>query len=635
MISHLDCYNLKLDSILADYPPFCIPHKLKKASGSKAKELDIENFDINKYDKGANMVAFAVQRNRIHIWIKALHVYYYKHLGSRDDLDIDWYDDPKEWKRDTPIKAICVDVKQGDNLCYKVTIFVTTGTLQVQGKKFANFVSDFQKLKYLVGKIDGENASIEIMITSNNNAVDDHNDILESQATVANDNNPIHELDDTVMETEQKVPQGLQTPIPPTITNLETPQTLLKVNTYTSPSHVNMNRLNQSLVGAITKGFASFENKISTLSDSITSNVSSKLDLMAKSNAQQEQSQAVNTEISQLKSKFKKAEEEKEQMRRKYQTEISNSTLEIEHLSHTIKVEKQLTKETEMKLFSTVSQLHTEIDNLNDRLNKKNEEVSQLEVRLQDTKCALGQAQDEIMSLKLHNSRKDDSLIHVHEKPAAPQTPDASNSTTSRKPRQPNVLIVGTSNIRDIKEDKLTREATVSKKISMTLQATKECIMNEQSKPDMVLLHSLTNDIKDREPQQCVNDITEIAELAQNRWPNVKVGISLCTPRLDNELTHTNGQIVNLMLKKNLSKRRNIYLNENSNMTWNGRPDEYLLQSDLYHLNQNGVSILARNMKYTIHSALGLRSPRGPSWPSQGSPQSTRGNQWPSQWPPQ
>ena len=58
-------------------------------------------------------------------------------------------------------------------------------------------------------------------------------------------------------------------------------------------------------------------------------------------------------------------------MRRKYQTEISNSTLEIEHLSHTIKVEKQLTKETEMKLFSTVSQLHTEIDNLNDRVKQK------------------------------------------------------------------------------------------------------------------------------------------------------------------------------------------------------------------------------------------------------------------------
>ena len=58
-----------------------------------------------------------------------------------------------------------------------------------------------------------------------------------------------------------------------------------------------------------------------------------------------------------------------------------------------------------------------------------------------------------------------------------------------------------TSNISKIKEDKLTNQAIVTKEIIYTLSKAEQAIDNIQNKPDAVMLHCLTNEIKNNLPQ--------------------------------------------------------------------------------------------------------------------------------------
>ena len=87
------------------------------------------------YEKGAHMVAFHIRRERLEYWIRAFSMFYYELYGNNSDLDINWYDDPRDWVNNDGSKAICIDVlstKNNDRL-YKITFFINTGVIQAQG----------------------------------------------------------------------------------------------------------------------------------------------------------------------------------------------------------------------------------------------------------------------------------------------------------------------------------------------------------------------------------------------------------------------------------------------------------------------------------------------------------------------
>lgn len=111
----------------------------------------------------------------------------------------------------------------------------------------------------------------------------------------------------------------------------------------------------------------------------------------------------------------------------------------------------------------------------------------------------------------------------------------------------PNVLLIGTSNIKGIKEDKLTPAATTTKIIKYTIDETIEYIQTCELCPDVVIFHSLTNDLTKMDPQACVDALAELIKIVKDKWINTTTIISLATPRLDNLGYHTNGQITNAL----------------------------------------------------------------------------------------
>jgi lysophospholipase L1-like esterase len=174
----------------------------------------------------------------------------------------------------------------------------------------------------------------------------------------------------------------------------------------------------------------------------------------------------------------------------------------------------------------------------------------------------------------------------------------------------PTVLLIGTSNIQNIKEDKLTAFAKIIKRVEYTLDETYQYIVSnsEVTTPDLVLLHSFTNDIKKFEPNQCVDKMDRIIGLMHQEWPSSKIIISLATPRADEFRYHTNGQILNALLKQHLHENPSVSTLDHSYMLHEGDPPLNLLCDDGVHLNEKGVYLLASNMKRMIHNSLGIET---------------------------
>jgi hypothetical protein len=115
----------------------------------KAKQALFEEIDINLYNENAHIVTFYTSSDRIQAWIKTLDIYYYDNLGKDQDLEIEWRDDPIEWKDpNNSANSIVIEILKNEQLQYNVTFFVTTGTIRVQGTCYRQFAEvHFPKLK--------------------------------------------------------------------------------------------------------------------------------------------------------------------------------------------------------------------------------------------------------------------------------------------------------------------------------------------------------------------------------------------------------------------------------------------------------------------------------------------------------
>ena len=152
----------------------------------------------------------------------------------------------------------------------------------------------------------------------------------------------------------------------------------------------------------------------------------------------------------------------------------------------------------------------------------------------------------------------------------------------------------------------------MTKLIKYKLDETRDAVQNHNANPDVVVLHSLTNELKEKSPQNCVDALVDIVNIIQNKWMEAIIILSLCTPRFDSLTNQTNAQIINALLKQKFSGNVNkVRLCEHYNMLVQveGNPEQDVIQSDNIHLTEKGVSMLAKNIKGAIHGALGIPIP--------------------------
>lgn len=248
------------------------------------------------------------------------------------------------------------------------------------------------------------------------------------------------------------------------------------------------------------------------------------------------------------------------------------------------------------------------------KINEKNTEIEALNEATKRLRTQVSTTEDEITSLKMHIA----STSSNPEMAEKFYVPNASKA-------KPSVILIGTSNIKNIQESKLSENMQIEKYVKYTIDQTCNFVDSYVSDkiPDLVVLHSLTNDIKEYKPEQCLEKLEKLVNIIRTKWPNTRIIISLATPRKDNIQFHTNGQILNALIKQIIvtDKSNQLFYCDHSSMMYQGNPSDNILEDDKYHLNTQGVSFLANNLKKAMHEVLEMpiaqrrrsrsRGPRG------------------------
>lgn len=565
---------LQNDTVEQHYSADCLPRKLSDPSTDKGNRCLYEEIDASIYDKEARMVAFRTTHNRIQPWIKVLNLYFYEIMGKESDKLITWVDNPDTISASQPLKSITIDIKNNkDERLYKVTFFVRSGLIQVQGNHHKDFENkDFPILLSIINQLKG---SIHVSTPNDTHQGQLSVDVLTEQT------------EDTILKET-----AMQLPIDTDTNNNSSQKSVhdASVKCDTALTKSDLARLENVIADAILK----LENGSSENTDKILKTI------MSQSTSQEslmnitKNSDTIHT----LEQKIHNLKEENKSLELQLKLEKGNSLLREEQQEKVIAHERELFRDSQLQQKKYIANLTQDQERYEKGSKKKNEEIDHLTECVTDLTSKLSKSNDEILQLKMNMS----SLLDVSQHPTT-----ASHTDDPRA--RPSVLLIGTSNIEGITAEKLTHVANVQKEIKYTIQDTANYISTLSTPPTVIVLHSLTNDLKHKKPQQCIDDLFQLTSTICAKWHEIKIVISFTTPRCDSMNNSTNGQIINALLKQKFAGVDGIYFAEHINMLQFGNPNKELLCEDGYHLNDKGITILAGNIKRAIHIALNVPLP--------------------------
>lgn len=284
-------------------------------------------------------------------------------------------------------------------------------------------------------------------------------------------------------------------------------------------------------------------------------------------------------------------------MDNKLQVMRSDYELEIAKLQSKLDTQSQLTSDAKQQLNHTTHILNNSVEHLEQKLVAKNSEITNLEGICVNLRLDLETKSNEILSLKIHAANS--TLFNGKS--------DDTKQNQQSEPTKPKILLIGTSNIKGIDEERISAKFVTHKCTAYTFEQTFEKLDSARSiHYDAVVLHCLTNELAKESPDTCVSKLDEIVTKCGDNWPNIKIILSLATPRLDN--LNVKVELTNALVKNKFHNVGNVFVCDNSNLSHRGTPQRKFIdhQRDNYHLNNSGVAQLSANMKSTICAALNI-----------------------------
>ena len=149
-------------SVIKGFYPLKGPYRGQKKT-SEGKPLPFERIDKSLYKKNANCVCFLTNEKRIHAWIKALHEVIYLKYGESDQFNVIWRDIVDDTGLITNTEFLFHDKSQSEEkFKYKVCVYVTTGSIMVQGNSYLQFCNEeFEQCISKVSQILDQETAIE------------------------------------------------------------------------------------------------------------------------------------------------------------------------------------------------------------------------------------------------------------------------------------------------------------------------------------------------------------------------------------------------------------------------------------------------------------------------------------------
>lgn len=482
-------------------------------------------------------------------------------------MSVSWVDSPLTISEVQKLKSIIIDVKNAaEERLYKITFFVKSGLIQTQGSHHSDFTNtDFSSLLSIVHHLSGPLPGTEGLNSDQTELKKVHREQHPSpdMRTIADSTNKSNQQNEAKGELSMS----------------DINNNLVKKG--------EIERLEEAFVNAIVKleqATSNNKNEIIQRIDSLSPTKENSLGKM----------KSLNEKILSLEAKLQNMKEEIKSKEQQVQSLKANSLLQEELQEHTLTHERKILEETRDQVKKLIQEKNEDYEHLNNKIHEKQAENESLNQTIKDLTIKLNLSKDEVIQIKTSMASS------LHSEPTTP---------TAARMEQLKVLLVGTSNIEGIKAEKLTTAAQVQKVIKYTLNDTSTYLQSARSKPTVLVLHSLTNDLKKNNPQQCVNELFELVANICSKWPLIKVVISQTTPRHDSMNNSTSAQIINVLLKQKFLGVDNISFATHGNMFINGNPNSELLQRDGIHLTDKGISLFAGNLKRAIHIALDVPVP--------------------------
>ena len=113
---------------------------------TKSKNAPFETIDLSIYRPSAKCLAFSTSEDRLLLWITAFQYRYHELTGNAAEYKVTWeeQDSPSATSKcDKIIIHLIRLTSTGEEQLVTITVYLTTGRIQVQGKKFEEW-SEFE-----------------------------------------------------------------------------------------------------------------------------------------------------------------------------------------------------------------------------------------------------------------------------------------------------------------------------------------------------------------------------------------------------------------------------------------------------------------------------------------------------------
>ncbi|XP_071948969.1 uncharacterized protein [Antedon mediterranea] len=521
--------------------------------------------------------------------------------------------------RKKKIYAVAVGRNPG---IYKSWLECQENTDSVHGAQFQSFYNMEKALNYLkandvhidnvVTDISNHNTDKEkdVPANSNINEAIDTDGISLDLPPILNKEYPTHHQDqitpdiDIITETENyidSVAQQLLLGLPTPIKASDTGNTIGK--STQSKSHIDCKHAIKKLE--------------SFFADTLLNVIKENCDLKVK---------MITGENSRLQTENKKLMSEIESLK-----QIRNTPSCPKKSEENTKLRKDVDKSTER-----IKQLETDNRKLQSDLQSiksyekliatKEDQITTLQNKITETERKLSKAKDETYEIKRTQIAVDTSDYNIVQKAKKQQTyADAikslpihqhenRRSTSVGGPKRgqskkTSITVIGNSHLKNIDAHRLLPMANTTIIQAYTLSDISDALENLQEDPDCIVIHEITNTIKNMSAEECANALYSMIKSYAIEFPNTHFIISLGLPRvgeLNYKIEMVNAEIKHAMRLDNI---HNLSFCDNSNFLRNGNIIYNLLAQDGYHLSQNGTSLLASNIRCKVQLTLKLQRP--------------------------
>ncbi|XP_035696844.1 uncharacterized protein LOC118430242 [Branchiostoma floridae] len=194
----------------------------------------------------------------------------------------------------------------------------------------------------------------------------------------------------------------------------------------------------------------------------------------------------------------------------------------------------------------------------------------------------------------------------------APPKDEGISTSQGKQGTQLDILILGDSNTKALKGDILYPNKSVRKELTYNLTEATEYIQHSRlPDPKVILAHVGTNDIRDiRDASKVSEGFRKFIQTSRDKYPQTSLVLSSILPR-DAPTLHGIGDDVNSFLKVVGDETSFVHIVDNTNFANEGAIKSALFASDGYHINRNGIRVLAANIKRTTNTMVqkGMKNP--------------------------